>query len=98
MPDEGNGRVTIAVLGEKLDSMLSAQLQANRRMDEVQRTQATVCQAIAVNNEKWANHHDEHDRHDKSHSELHNRERGALGGLSVISSAISGWLAAWWPK
>jgi len=85
MPDESNGRVTIAVLGSKLDSMIDAQLATNRRIDEIHRTQADVCQAIAVNNEKWLNHKD-----------LHKRERSALGGLSAALSTAAAAFSVWW--
>ena len=85
MSDDKNGRVTIAVLGEKLDNMISAQLHANRRMDEFHRTQADVCQAIAVNNEKWVNHLD-----------LHKRERTVLTSVSAAFSSAAAAFAVWW--
>jgi len=84
MADENNGRVTIAVLGSKLDSLLAAQLLTNAKIDELHRSQAEMCQDLAVNRERWENHKD-----------LHNRERSILGTLSAIFSAAAAAIAVW---
>ena len=84
MPDTPNGRVTIAVLGSKLDSLIAAQLQTNAKVEEIRRTQNDMRQDLAVNHERWENHQD-----------LHTRERGILGTLSAIFSAIAAAVAVW---
>ncbi len=84
-PSPTNGRATIARLDEKLDNV-TAMLEENKgEHREFRRVLGKISTANAVNEERWKNHHD-----------LHKRERGILGALSVISSAVSGTVSAWW--
>jgi len=99
MPDESNGRVTIAVLGNKLDSLISAQLQTNAKVEEIRRTQNGMCQDLAVNRERWQHEHERWIAHQgihDDHNELHKRERGVFGTLIFVANAVSGSIAAWW--
>jgi len=96
MPDESNGRVTIAVLGEKLDSMASVQVQTNARLVDVAREVGEIRREIAVNEERWTNHRDRHEKDRDAHKDLHNRERGIVGTVIAVANTVSGVMAAWW--
>jgi len=84
-PDTSNGRVTIAKLGTKLDRVIEDLEENKRDHKEIRDTLSDISTAVAVNDERWDNHHD-----------LHKRERGILGALSLISSTVSGTLSTWW--
>ena len=95
MPDS-NGRVTIAVLGQKLDSMAAVLVQTNATLADVRREVGELRQEIAVNNERWTNHREQHGKDAKAHAELHRRERGVLGTLILVATGVSGTVSAWW--
>ena len=92
MTDADNGRVTIAILGNKMDTMLAAMLLTNAHVADMRVEQAAVRnemamlrQDLAVNQERWQNHLD-----------LHKRERAFLGTLSAGLSTAAAAFAVWW--
>ena len=98
-----NGRVTIAVLGTKVDGLTKVVLQTDANVDSLRREQAEMRQMIAVNEERWRNHGVVHKGHGKAHeaaaithAELHKRERGVFSGVILLATTISGTASAWW--
>ena len=95
MPDS-NGRVTIAVLGQKLDSMAAVLVQTNATLADVRREVGELRREIAVNEERWTNHRDQHKKDAAAHVDLHKRERGVLATLILVATGVSGTVSAWW--
>ena len=93
---EANGRVTIAVLGQKMDSMARVQTETNARLAEVAQEVGDLRRELAVNEERWKNHRDQHEKDAGAHDDLHKRERGVLGTLIFIATGVSGTVSAWW--
>jgi len=85
MTDDSNGRVTIAVLGNKIDSLTSVVLQTNANLTDVGREVGEIRTDIAVNEERWVNHKD-----------LHKRERSVLGAVSAALSTAAAAFSVWW--
>lgn len=82
MPDELNGRVTNAILATKLDALTEMVRRSINDGDKRDARIAVLERCEAVNSQKWDNH-----------SDLHKRERGAFGILSVVVSSIAGAIA-----
>lgn len=85
MSDDKNGRVTIAVLGNKLDSVLATQILTNANVADMRHEMSLLRQDLAVNQERWQNHKD-----------LHKRERTLLATLSAALSTAGAVISVWW--
>ena len=98
-----NGRVTIAVVGTKVDNLTAIMLQTNANVDNVRRELGEQRQVAAVNEERWRNHAAAHqkriatrEKEVTTHADLHKRERGVIGSLIFIATTVSGSVSAWW--
>jgi hypothetical protein len=75
MADTGNGTVTLAVLGIKLDN-LTMQVEAWRTDQEAR---LRHCERwCTTSEERWA-----------AHSETHKTERGIIAGVGTLATAIA---------
>lgn len=77
--DDSNGRVTNAILATKLDALTEM---VRRQIDDGDKRDSRIAlleTCEAVNRQKWQNHGD-----------LHKRERGLLGTISLIGNVIAG--------
>lgn len=102
-----NGRVTIAVVGIKVDGLTELVKQTNVSVDNMRREQGEMRAEMAVNEERWRNHDralaEAKETHDqaqveaaKTHEKLHQRERGVVGTLILVATTVSGSVSAWW--
>lgn len=95
-PDQTNGRVTIAVVGNKVDNLTAIVLKTNATVDDMRQELGEMRQTMAVNEERWRNHDKAHKSYDFAHTSLHKRERSVIGTLILIANGVSGSLSAWW--
>ena len=102
-----NGRVTIAVVGTKVDNLTAIVLSTNANVDNMRREQGEMRQMMAVNEERWRNHDksrvEAKTAHDKAqteaaeaHEKRHGRERGIVGSVILVATTVSGSVSAWW--
>ena len=91
-----NGRVDSAVLNTKLDHLTTVAHQTDARVEDIRTEQGEMRKDLAVYEERWINHRKEHEKYDKSHGDLHKRERGILGTLILVVGGASTSISTWW--
>ena len=102
-----NGRVTIAIVGTKVDGLVELVTRTNVSVDNMRREQGEMRAEAAVNEERWRNHDralaeakEAHDTAQKeaaeAHEKRHNRERGIVGTVILVATTVSGSVSAWW--
>ena len=100
-----NGRVTIAVVGTKVDGLVELVTRTNVSVDNMRREQGEMRAEMAVNEERWRNH----DRAQKAtteardkaeaqlweaHGNVHARENRIITALAGGFSTVSGFISA----